>query len=99
MNNKENNFDLKCFKFIDFCKMTHIFNKKSNEYNLKSIHFFNKKEYVKSKYTLDFDSKTINEYKTMRIMKIDPISRENILEKYAFTVNCMWDPLTGEKKR
>ena len=61
-----------------------------------------KKKMKKIKYKIDgkkivFNKKTMDYYCTMRKVGVDPITCEKISDIFAFKVDYMWDPYTGER--
>lgn len=48
-------------------------------------------------YTMQYDNRTTQYYKTLRICHIDPILNMDVDEKIAFKFTSQWDPYTGER--
>ena len=51
---------------------------------------------ITPQYNKQYDNTTLEKYKKMREMKICPILDEVVDENYAFKVEHIWDPITGE---
>lgn len=49
----------------------------------------------KSGYKKTYDEDTTEKYRVMRIRHLDPLSEEEIAPEYAFKVENIWDPITG----
>lgn len=72
--------------------------------NQKDDQINNKIDYIKqdiftkqkSKYKQEFNEETLEKYVCMRKTRTDPISRNRVLDPYAFRYPYMWNPLTGD---
>jgi hypothetical protein len=47
---------------------------------------------------IQYDKKTTEQYRVYRLRQLDPISRDEIEDEYAFKFKYIWDPYTGERK-
>ena len=51
-----------------------------------------------SSYDKDYEERTTEYYKTLRLRKMDPIVNIDLDDSTSFKFNFMWDPYTGERK-
>ena len=71
--------------------------------NLKTLNFSNVKEEIKvnknnSLYNINYAHKTVEYYKNLRKVKIDPITDKIVTDDCCFKFYDQWDPYTGERK-
>lgn len=91
----ENNLDKRKdvnYDFIDYSEYEDLDNSSQTQKEDP-----NETKYIRNGKKFKFDDRTMIEYAAIRRCKIDPITHEEIDEKYCFKFRFQWDPFTGER--